>query len=677
LVAFEFEKAFFAVVSQRETRRRMTEQQTTNAEVAARWIAHGMRQRDQKQWTEALESFEKALALDSRNPQAWALKGRALDEMNNLSEAIRCYKTSLDLNPNSASTWNNKGYAFRKQQKYNLALECYREAVRLQPNYAKAWYNMGYVLDKQGNYEDAIDAFQHAIELAPDNDKYVASKTAVEATWREFQKVFDNSSSSSTTTIRDANDTSPPLARAQTPNLNREIPAPSSQISSETISPIIGHADPVPAEFNPFLGFETNVSTDASPSVNSSVVTTVASNTSRPHSPLLLSVDGMPPPRDSVGMLQTSHENMMPITMQHTATGTARVSMDESLLHYAYIPITTTSPPLAPPNASQSGSSAINYLRLSSSSSNSSPNLTSLTLHSQSSSHTLPLPSYPFPVPSDRQSVASASATLQTGSSRQERHSSGERSSHSHPIHRTGAIAPGSEESSSSSGSSSGEGAPGTFIPPALVHSRSLSAASATARPSSRSSLSTNPPPNAIETRQPMERNSESIEKASFTSIMSQSDVSALLSAIQAPTGAMGSQNGASALPASSIVVSPDGSDGEHELVPVGLSRAKTYLEAIYTQLQNVKTVKDVAKLERALEEMLAAVRVKRSFLASKASSSDDKDDKCACCWERPPEMVCIPCGHLCICEECKYKLRQKKCPICSQPVKNIYKVFK
>lgn len=85
----------------------MSEQQATNAEVASRWIAHGMRQRDQKQWNEALESFEKALALDSRNPQAWALKGRALDEMNNLSEAIRCYKTSLDLNPNSVRRFSD------------------------------------------------------------------------------------------------------------------------------------------------------------------------------------------------------------------------------------------------------------------------------------------------------------------------------------------------------------------------------------------------------------------------------------------------------------------------------------------------------------------------------------------------------------------------------------------
>lgn len=73
----------------------------SNAEVALAWIQRGLRLREQKQWSEALESFEKALALDPRSAQGWALKGRVLDEMNNLSEAIRCYKTSLDLNPNS------------------------------------------------------------------------------------------------------------------------------------------------------------------------------------------------------------------------------------------------------------------------------------------------------------------------------------------------------------------------------------------------------------------------------------------------------------------------------------------------------------------------------------------------------------------------------------------------
>jgi tetratricopeptide (TPR) repeat protein len=86
----------------------MSDPQASNAEMALRWIQHGMRHREQKQWTEALESFEKAISLEPRNPQAWALKGRALDEMNNLSEAIRCYKVSLDINPSSVRQKKNR-----------------------------------------------------------------------------------------------------------------------------------------------------------------------------------------------------------------------------------------------------------------------------------------------------------------------------------------------------------------------------------------------------------------------------------------------------------------------------------------------------------------------------------------------------------------------------------------
>jgi cytochrome c-type biogenesis protein CcmH/NrfG len=678
----------------------MAEQQLSSAELAARWIQHGMRQRDQKQWTEALESFEKALALDARNPQAWALKARALDEMNNLSEAIRCYKTALELNPNSASTWNNKGYAFRKQQKYSLALECYREAVRLQPNYAKAWYNMGYVLDKQGNYEDAIDAFSHAIELAPDNDKYVASKSAVEATWREFQKVFDNPAAPSSQSIsREPTDVSPPIQRANTPTLvpNREIPAATTQISAESISPISPIIAPasqpglVQADFNPFLDFETTTNGETSASAVASNNATAGSNLSRPHSPHFVANDSVvQQPRDSISMLHGSHENMMPVVMQHNAISNGRVSMDEGLLHYGYVPLNAVSPPHMPQNPSHSGSTTISHLRMSTSSSNSSPNLTSHTHHPNNGTHaTHPhTTQFPFPMPMDRTSATSGTPQTATQAhttiAKQERHKSGDRPSLTQSLHRTAAHSSVSDDTSSSStGSSAGDTATTSTIvsnSPALIHSRSMSAAATTTvRPSPRPGFPSNPTPSlGIEMHQVTDKKGESSEKSSLTSIMSQSDVASLLSTLQTSTATLSAIPNPGSIAGNALMASPDGSDGEHEIVPVGLSRAKPYLEAIYTQLQNVKTVKDAEKLERALEEMLAAVRVKRSFLSSKAaSSSSENEDKCACCWEKPPEMVCIPCGHLCICEECKSKLRQKKCPICSQPVKNIYRVFK
>jgi len=162
--------------------------------------------------------------------------------------------------------------------------------------------------------------------------------------------------------------------------------------------------------------------------------------------------------------------------------------------------------------------------------------------------------------------------------------------------------------------------------------------------------------------QQGMSTLSSSLQQASSSSASSSSSSNATSSTIN---------SGSMAVP------SPDGSDNEYEnRVHVG-PRLRTYLEALYTHLQGIKTSREAEKIETALEEMLEAVRFKRSFLAAKESSQQQPDEKCACCWEKPPEMVCIPCGHLCICEECKSKLRQKKCPICSQPVKNIYKVFK
>jgi hypothetical protein len=648
---------------------------------------------------------------------------------------------------------------------------------------------MGYVLDKQGNYEDAIDAFSHAIELAPDNEKYVASKTAVEATWREFQKVFENPVTlSSQLQIRDSSETSPPLSfKAQNTqsSSNRETPTPGSSLLS-TNEPSAsyntsGTTTPQPqqqqqqADFNPFLDFETtsqpnggsNQATNVHHPTTTTTTTTAAAPSpsvhhpiSRPHSPHLMPNDTLPTTaaRDSISMLHSSHGDSMPITLQQMSPIGGRASMDESsLIHYAYIPSSlalassnaaTITPAIASTAAvvtsgiingsSTTASSGVGIgvggvvvvgvgqqqvsastisshpLRHSSANSSSSPNLSHSSHHhhqnnihnhhSTNSHHNLNL--HHHQQPSQSQHVPSQKSDRHKSS---DRPSSGRGTSNiTTPIPTAtsaSSTSGGDESSSSSTGSSTGGGGGGSgdnhssfassFVvgssPASIVHSRSMSAASATTRPS-RNSIHGSLQLHQQQQQQADKSASTTMDSEKLPSL-SQNDATLLLNTLQSSLATISSQ-ASSLLSTPSLVTggggggsssssgpvaklsSPDGSDGEHDLIHVG-PRAKTYLEAIYIHLQNVKTVADAEKLENALEEILAAVRVKRAFLASKAASSSDSDDKCACCWERPPEMVCIPCGHLCICEECKSKLRQKKCPICSQPVKNIYRVFK
>lgn len=663
---------------------------------------------------------------------------------------------------------------------------------------------MGYVLDKLGNYESSLEAFDRAIELAPDNEKYVQSRKAVEATWREFQSVFDNASttsaSSSTTNTSSignsidiansstsntaglhsqqqnsiAPQTSPTLSHANHGGNNtstnihsshqsgggagnyrpRSGSAPNGEIApnySSNASNFSGNVSNFGAtvsshhhlnhhhqtqpqhysqpqqthkqhpsksisssrhvvgsssssnlqttlssgdltEFNPFLDFES--SSLPLSSVSELISSAPPAALSRPATPPVLissnpsslvppatvkdsnsdltldsiedqcepqSVDAISAQAAAANLGFDSGEQMMPIALQpmsgaHQSMG-GRLDLEEP--HFAYIP-------------------HISQLRSSNHSvSNSSPAITL--------SHLAPDRSQPT-------SNSSSGGNTGANTTKESRHASSGVSSRHRQSHAASTI----DDSNSGSNIDTSVSGVGSFQPPQMLqqHSRSMSAATVVSprgHHSSSSHRGTSNSSNNNNTSLSTHGGSGSAQNSELgvPSHMS-SDAGSILNAIhQATSGCnnngsnLGSQMASQQLPSSSnqtssnspLVPSPDGSDGEHDLVHVGLPRARTYLEAIYSHLQNVKTVKDAEKLEKALEEMLAAVRVKRSFLNTKKSS--ENEDKCACCWEHPPEMVCIPCGHLCICEECKYKLRQKKCPICSQPVKNIYKVFK
>ena len=46
----------------------------------------------------------------------------------------------------------------------------------------------------------------------------------------------------------------------------------------------------------------------------------------------------------------------------------------------------------------------------------------------------------------------------------------------------------------------------------------------------------------------------------------------------------------------------------------------------------------------------------------------------CCVCLEKPLEVVCMPCGHMCLCEE--HSAGVRTCPICRRDVSYHHKVF-
>ena len=74
------------------------------------------------------------LELNSQNDWTWFIKGMALNGLKNYKEALECSDKALALDANSAWTLANKAWALNGLKKYEEALACKNKALALNQN---------------------------------------------------------------------------------------------------------------------------------------------------------------------------------------------------------------------------------------------------------------------------------------------------------------------------------------------------------------------------------------------------------------------------------------------------------------------------------------------------------------------------------------------------------------
>ena len=75
-----------------------------------------------------------------RPTTTWAI---SLQEQGKLEEAIEAYNKALAIKPDYAEAYNNMGVTLKEQGKLEEAIEAYNKALAIKPDYAEAYNNMG------------------------------------------------------------------------------------------------------------------------------------------------------------------------------------------------------------------------------------------------------------------------------------------------------------------------------------------------------------------------------------------------------------------------------------------------------------------------------------------------------------------------------------------------------
>ncbi|HEY9666355.1 MAG TPA: serine/threonine-protein kinase [Coleofasciculaceae cyanobacterium] len=119
--------------------------------------------------TEAIAACDRALALNPNYAEALWSKGNALHQQQNYEEEIKLYNQALQINPEYAEAWNNLGVAYLKSKRPQEAFDALDKATQVKSDWAEAWANRGAALWELRRYDDAITSIQKALEIDPNH----------------------------------------------------------------------------------------------------------------------------------------------------------------------------------------------------------------------------------------------------------------------------------------------------------------------------------------------------------------------------------------------------------------------------------------------------------------------------------------------------------------------------
>lgn len=140
-------------------------------EYSEAWNGQANTLSDLKRYKEALNAYEKAIQIQPDYLEAWQSRAFVLDSLQRYEEAINSFDKALKIKLDYPEAWNGRGNALINLQRYGEAIASYEKAVQYKPDYYQSWNSRGWALHNLHRYEDAIASFDKAIQHKSDYDE--------------------------------------------------------------------------------------------------------------------------------------------------------------------------------------------------------------------------------------------------------------------------------------------------------------------------------------------------------------------------------------------------------------------------------------------------------------------------------------------------------------------------
>jgi tetratricopeptide (TPR) repeat protein len=129
---------------------------------------HGLEQAKNRNYQEAISSFESAIQLDKNYFQAYVALGGSYFAVLKFKDARSQWEKAIALNPKSKEAYIGIGYLEFMDNNYDSAIQSFETAISVDPNFSAAHAAIGRVYQKQGLTDRAVSELELSIKLNPD-----------------------------------------------------------------------------------------------------------------------------------------------------------------------------------------------------------------------------------------------------------------------------------------------------------------------------------------------------------------------------------------------------------------------------------------------------------------------------------------------------------------------------
>ena len=138
------------------------------------WNSLGIVFNDVRNRNKAIECFKKAIAIDANYSKAWVNLGSIYHTLNNTAKSIECYQKAIAIDDKDAIIWNNLGLVYYSDLKdYAKAIECYQKTVNINPYDDFYWVQLGKAYYYGKNLPQALKTFRKALEVRTGNEEAI------------------------------------------------------------------------------------------------------------------------------------------------------------------------------------------------------------------------------------------------------------------------------------------------------------------------------------------------------------------------------------------------------------------------------------------------------------------------------------------------------------------------